>query len=80
MYLIRRAKRGLPPASEMDHEMHPKTEIATPDHTALVLMLTYVEAECRRLGAEAAARHAALAAALVPAVVQAQREQGLPLH
>jgi hypothetical protein len=29
-------------------------------------MLAYVEAECRRLGAEAAAQHAAMAAALVP--------------
>jgi hypothetical protein len=28
-------------------------------------MLTYVEAECRRMGDEAAARHAALAAAMV---------------
>jgi hypothetical protein len=36
------------------------------DRSALVLMLTYVEAECRRLGAEAAAQHAAMAAALVP--------------
>lgn len=36
------------------------------DRSALVMMLAYVEAECRRLGAEAAARHAAMAAALVP--------------
>jgi hypothetical protein len=36
------------------------------DRSALVLMLAYVEAECRRLGAEAAAQHAAMAAALVP--------------
>ena len=36
------------------------------DHSALVMMLAYVEAECRRLGAEAAAQHAAMAAALVP--------------
>lgn len=36
------------------------------DPSALVLMLAYVEAECRRLGAEAAAQHAAMAAALVP--------------
>lgn len=36
------------------------------DHSALVMMLAYVEAECRRMGAEAAAQHAAMAAALVP--------------
>jgi hypothetical protein len=36
------------------------------DRLALVLMLAYVEAECRRLGADAAAQHAAMAAALVP--------------
>ena len=36
------------------------------DHTAIQLMLAYVEAECRRMGAEAAARHAALALALLP--------------
>jgi hypothetical protein len=28
-------------------------------------MLAYVEAECRRLGADAAARHAAIAAAMM---------------
>lgn len=60
--------------------MQPKTEIETADHTALVLMLTYVEAECRRLGAEAAAEHAAMAAALVPAMVQAERQRGVALH
>ena len=43
------------------------TTAATPDdQAALLLMLAYVEAECRRLGAEAAAAHAAMAAALVP--------------
>jgi hypothetical protein len=36
------------------------------DRSAILLMLSYVEAECRRLGAMDAARHAALAAALVP--------------
>lgn len=36
------------------------------DRSALVLILEYVEAECRRLGADAAARHAALAAAMMP--------------
>ena len=36
------------------------------DDAALLLMLAYIEAECRRLGAEAAAAHVAMAAALVP--------------
>ena len=36
------------------------------DHDALRLMLSYVEAECLRIGATDAARHAALAAALMP--------------
>ncbi len=36
------------------------------DRSALLLILEYVEAECRRLGADAAARHAALAAAMMP--------------
>jgi len=36
------------------------------DRSALLLMLSYIEAECRRIGATAAADHAALAAALVP--------------
>jgi hypothetical protein len=35
------------------------------DRSAIIMMLTYVEAECRRLGEEDAARHAALAANLV---------------
>ena len=39
--------------------------VSTQDHSALQMMLAYVEAECRRLGAEAAAEHAAMAAALV---------------
>lgn len=42
------------------------TAAATPDDkAALLLMLAYVEAECRRLGTEEAATHAAMAAALV---------------
>lgn len=45
--------------------MQTKPQIETPDGTALALMLTYVEAECRRLGAEAAARYAAMAAAML---------------
>lgn len=49
---------------QTDTEM---TAAATPDdQAALLLMLAYVEAECRRLGAEAAAAHAAMAATLVP--------------
>jgi len=36
------------------------------DHAALRLMLSYVEAECLRIGATDAARHAALAAAMMP--------------
>jgi hypothetical protein len=35
------------------------------DRSAIIMMLTYVEAECRRLGNAEAARHAAVAAALV---------------
>ncbi len=35
------------------------------DRTAITMMLVYVEAECRRLGDAEAARHAALAAALI---------------
>ncbi len=41
------------------------------DRDAILLMLAYVEAECRRLGAEAAARHAALAALLLPGAAPA---------
>jgi len=43
---------------------------ADADRNALLLMLAYVEAECRRLGATDAARHAALAASLVQPVPQ----------
>jgi hypothetical protein len=58
------------------------------DHAALRLMLSYVEAECLRIGATDAARHAALAAALMPgsasgaAQPQAamRRTRGRPLH
>ncbi len=41
-------------------------EAAATDRSALILILEYVEAECRRLGADAAARHAAMAAAMMP--------------
>lgn len=36
------------------------------DQEALLLMLSYIEAECARLGAREAAHHAAMAAALLP--------------
>lgn len=42
------------------------------DYAALRLMLSYVEAECLRIGATEAARHASLAASLMP-------EQATPL-
>ncbi|MGX9961989.1 hypothetical protein ACVFYP_01630 [Roseomonas sp. F4] len=38
------------------------------DRNAIMLLLAYVEAECRRLGAEDAARHAAIAAELMPTI------------
>lgn len=41
-------------------------ETDSTDREALLLMLSYVEAECRRLGALDAARHAALAASALP--------------
>jgi hypothetical protein len=43
-----------------------EAETDAADNSALRLMLSYVEAECRRIGAMEAARHAALAAALMP--------------
>lgn len=43
-----------------------EADIETADHSALRLMLAYVEAECLRVGATDAARHAALAATLMP--------------
>jgi hypothetical protein len=62
------------------------TETETTDQSALRLMLSYVEAECLRMGATDAARHAALAASLMPdtpraAVPQAiRRPRGVRLH
>jgi hypothetical protein len=50
------------------------------DRSALLLMLSYIEAECRRLGATAAAEHAALAASLVPGTPQASVVQAAPIH
>lgn len=43
-----------------------EAEAETTDQSALRLMLSYVEAECLRMGATDAARHAALAASLMP--------------
>lgn len=39
------------------------------DQGALILMLSYVEAECLRLGAADSAHHAAMAAALLPGMI-----------
>lgn len=61
----------------MDLQMDVKTETKPTDRSALLLMLAYVEAECRRLGADAAARHAAMAAALVPDTGALPREAAL---
>lgn len=43
-----------------------EADIENADCAALRLMLSYVEAECLRMGATEAARHAALAASLMP--------------
>ncbi len=61
------------------------SELETTDYAALRLMLSYVEAECLRIGAADAARHAALAAAMMPAVAglpaaSARRMLGRHLH
>jgi hypothetical protein len=40
------------------------------DQAALRMMLSYVEAECLRIGAMDAARHAAMAAALMPVALR----------
>jgi hypothetical protein len=69
----------------MDPHMDRTTEMnvdATPnDLSALLMMLAYVEAECRRLGAEAAAEYAAMAAAMVPdAPVAPPAGTGAALH
>lgn len=50
----------------MDANPDRNAEPTPSDRSALLMMLAYVEAECRRLGAEAAAEYAAMAAALVP--------------
>lgn len=48
-----------------DVTFEPQAEAEGTDRSAIVMMLTYVEAECRRLGDAEAARHAALAAQLI---------------
>jgi hypothetical protein len=48
-----------------------ETEAESPDQSALRLMLSYVEAECLRLGATEAARHVALAVSNLPDPVAA---------
>ncbi|MBC9207240.1 hypothetical protein IBL26_10370 [Roseomonas aerophila] len=45
------------------------------DRSALMLMLSYIEAECRNLGAADAARHVALAASLLPGPAVTLEEQ-----
>lgn len=64
-----------------------ETETETTDQSALRLMLSYVEAECLRMGATDAARHAALAASLMPGSPKAEaaarairRPRGTSLH
>jgi hypothetical protein len=63
-----------------------EAESDTTDHSALRLMLSYVEAECLRMGATDAARHAALAASLMPEAPKAgaaravRRPRGSRLH
>jgi hypothetical protein len=64
----------------MGLQMRTNTEEKTTDRSALLMMLAYVEAECRRMGADAAAQHAAMAAALVPGQAVAERALGFPLH
>ncbi|MDO9709082.1 hypothetical protein [Paracraurococcus lichenis] len=65
-----------------------EAEADTTDQSALRLMLSYVEAECLRMGAMDAARHAALAASLMPDTPKAaagaaclvRRPRGARLH
>ena len=52
------------------HRVSTEARPETTDQSALRLMLSYVEAECLRMGATDAARHAALAASLMPARAQ----------
>jgi hypothetical protein len=48
-----------------DVTLQPQSDADDTDRNAIIMMLVYVEAECRRLGDTEAARHAALAAALI---------------
>lgn len=59
------------------------------DRSAILMMLAYVAAECRRLGSEEAARHASMAATLVQGeklgcaadcVVMGKEQRLAPLH
>lgn len=52
------------------------------DHAALRMMLRYIEAECRRIGANEAARHAAMAAALMSGTAMpiARGARGAGIH
>jgi len=65
----------------MESEILTTSDEKPDDRSALLMMLTYVEAECRRLGVGMAAEYAAMAAAAmlqrrpVPA-----RADGVPLH
>jgi len=59
--------------------MQDAADLDRSDQIALRLMLTYVESECLRIGATDAARHAALAAALMPSRGAEPRHQVTPL-
>lgn len=52
----------------------------TADHRALQLMLTYLEMECRRLGALEAAHHVAQAALVVPGGLAATHQPPAAMH
>jgi hypothetical protein len=55
-------------------------ETVETDRAALLLMLAFVEAECLRRGAPEAARHAALAATLVPETATPRPPRLVALH
>jgi hypothetical protein len=54
--------------SRLPHGIQKRT-----DQSALLLMLGYVEAECRALGAEEAARHISQALSLLDGVAEPER-------
>jgi len=65
----------------METVIRPDTEEKPCDRSALLMMLSYVEAECRRLGAEQAAEFAAMAAAaIVRAPAETSPMDGIQLH